>query len=108
MKRTLVFSAEIAEAAAALAEGESRGDELLAGAKWVLERSAESGARVWQDPPIYVLSAQAGPRGPALSVFYTLSYDQVLVLSLGAKNALPAGIAQTARPAAIGPGGDGY
>lgn len=105
MKRTVVFPEALGAEAADFADRVSRGDELLEAARWVLERNAESGARVWQDPPIYVLPLQSGKRRanrPGLSVFYTIAYDQVLVLSLGDGNAIPAKLA------AIGPKAPGY
>ena len=111
MKRTLVFPEALGAGAADFAESATRGDELLEGARWVLERDAESGVRVWQDPPIYVLPLQAGKRKasrPGLSVFYTIAYDQVLVLSLGEGNAIPARNTVPVGIAAIGPEAHGY
>jgi hypothetical protein len=99
MKRTLVYPEALGAAATDIGEGKARGDEFLEGAKWVLERDAEAGTRVCLDPPIYVLSLQAGPRRAGLFVFYTIAYDQVLVLSLAEGNA---------QIRAIGPEGRGY
>jgi hypothetical protein len=88
MKRTLVFPGNPGGDADPFPAARARGDELWDGARWVLEREAEAGMLVWQDPPIYVLAMEAGPtrmgadQGPRLSVFYTIAYDRVLVLSL--------------------------
>lgn len=86
MRRNLVFPAAVADTAAAMSEAGFRRDELLEGAFWVLERSAESGLRLWQDPPLYALRAKAGPRGEAVSVLYAIDYDRVVVLSLIGEN----------------------
>lgn len=87
MKRTLLFPAAVADIAADMGEGRFRRDELLEAALWVLERDAESGQRLWQDPPLYRVSAQAGPWGASVSVLYTIDYDRVVVLSLAEANA---------------------
>ena len=86
-----------------------RSDEFLEGAKWVLERDAEQGRKVWQDPPLYVLAMEGGARQPRLSLFYTIAYDKVLLLSLSGENG-PEGAAEKAPAgsAGIGPGSDGY
>ena len=94
MKRTLIIPASL-EASTLSAEswetadletgtrlGASRADEFLEGAKWVLEREAEKGRQVWQDPPIYLLAMEGGARHPRLSLLYTIAYDKVVLLSL--------------------------
>lgn len=109
MIRTLLFPGAIADAAAALGEAGSRKDELLQAALWVLERNAEAGARLWPDPPLYALHAQAGPRGAGLSVLYAIDHDRVVVLSLAEGNpeSAPVGpIIPGLR--GIGPEGAGY
>jgi hypothetical protein len=109
MKRTLLFPAAVADAATAMGEGGSRKDELLEGAFWVLERNAESGQRLWQDPPLYAVRAQAGPRGAAVSVLYTIDHDRVVVLSLAEGNADSGpGSPIPARLRGIGPEDAGY
>jgi hypothetical protein len=86
MKRTLIIPDSMVAAATALEREVRRSDEFLEGAKWILEREAEKGRQVWQDPPIYVLAMEAGSDCPRLSLFYTIAYDKVLLLSIvGAK-----------------------
>lgn len=82
MKRTLIIPDAMNQAATALERAVRRSDEFLEGAKWVLEREAEKGRQVSQDPPIYVLAMEAGADHPRLSLFYTISYDKVLLLSI--------------------------
>lgn len=84
--------------------GAPRTDEFLEGAKWVLERDAESGRQVWQDPPIYFLAMDGGSKRPSLSLFYTIAYDKVVLLSLINGNEGNS----TARALGIGPGTAGY
>ena len=84
--------------------GASRTDEFLEGAKWVLERDAEAGRQVWQDPPIYFLAMQGGSKQPSLSLFYTIAYDKVVLLSLSEGNAGN----RLAGALGIGPGAAGY
>jgi len=129
MKRTLIIPESLDAAAMETLEaadprrgnrlGAPRADEFLEGARWVLERDAEKGRRVWQDPPIYVLSMEGGAKHPPLSLFYTIAYDKVLLLSLSWGNeanagtgAMPARGIKSAnrppRPSGIGPGSDGY
>ncbi|MDB5102959.1 MAG: hypothetical protein JWP91_648 [Fibrobacteres bacterium] len=100
MKRTLIVPESLESAGLAMMTA-GRTDEFLEGAKWVLEREAERGRLVWQDPPVYVLAMEAGADSPRLSLFYTISYDKVVLLSLSGGNR-PAG-----RPG-IGPGSPGY
>jgi hypothetical protein len=97
MKRTLIVPESLESAAAleatfpegaVIQAGPRRTDEFLEGAKWVLERDAETGRRVWQDPPIYALAMEGGAKQPRLTLFYTIAYDKVLLLSLSAGNAL--------------------
>jgi hypothetical protein len=108
MKRTLIIP-ETLEAGASGLEDARRTDEFLEGAKWVLEREAEKGREVWQDPSIYVLAMEGVVGHPRLSLFYTIAYDKVLLLSLSAGNG-PSGPAETGRAgsAGIGPGTAGY
>lgn len=87
--------------------GASRADEFLEGAKWVLERDAEAGRQVWQDPPIYLLSMDGGSRHPSLSLFYTIAYDKVVLLSLSQGNGGNEGN-RKAGVLGIGPGPAGY
>jgi hypothetical protein len=101
MKRTLIMTETLGAAAEALQNGPGRTDEFLAGAKWVLEREAERGIRVRQDPPIYMLAMEGGARQGSLSLFYTIARDRVLLLSLSEGNAPPCA-------PGIGPGGLGY
>ncbi|MEO6094938.1 MAG: hypothetical protein ABIW76_04390 [Fibrobacteria bacterium] len=116
MKRTLIIP-ESLEASTLSAEGRGtadletgarlaapRVDEFLEGAKWVLEREAEKGRQVWQDPPIYLLAMEGGIRHPRLSLLYTIAYDKVVLLSLSRGNA----INQPASPSSIGPGSHRY
>lgn len=84
--------------------GASRADEFLEGAKWVLERDAEAGRQVWQDPPIYFLAMDGGSKHPSLSLFYTIAYDKVVLLSLSQGNAGN----RLAKVSGIGPGPAGY
>ena len=84
--------------------GAPRADEFLEGAKWVLERDAEAGRQVWQDPPIYFLAMQGGSKQPSLSLFYTIAYDKVVLLSLSEGNAGN----RLAGALGIGPGAAGY
>lgn len=123
MKRTLIIPEALE--AIALAEGQSphwagqagypdlksgsrlgapRTDEFLEGAKWVLERDAEAGRQVWQDPPIYFLAMEGGSKQPSLSLFYTIAYDKVVLLSLSEGNAGN----RLAGALGIGPGTVGY
>jgi hypothetical protein len=87
--------------------GASRTDEFLEGAKWVLERDAEAGRQVWQDPPIYFLAMDGGSKQPSLSLFYTIAYDKVVLLSLLKGNEGNAGN-RLAEVLGIGPGAAGY
>ena len=89
MKRTLIVPDAMLKAAADLEMEVRRADEFLEGAQWILEREAEKGRRVSQDPPIYVLSMEAGSGHPRLSLFYTIAYDKVLLLSISAGNLPP-------------------
>ena len=84
--------------------GAPRTDEFLEGAKWVLERDAEAGRQVWQDPPIYFLAMDGGSKRPSLSLFYTIAYDKVVLLSLSEGNAGN----RLAKVPGIGPGAAGY
>ena len=84
--------------------GAPRTDEFLEGAKWVLERDAEAGRQVWQDPPIYFLAMHGGSKQPSLSLFYTIAYDKVVLLSLSEGNAGN----RLAGSLGIGPGAVGY
>lgn len=84
--------------------GAPRADEFLEGAKWVLERDAEAGRQVWQDPPIYFLAMHGGSKQPSLSLFYTIAYDKVVLLSLSEGNAGN----RLAGSLGIGPGAAGY
>ena len=84
--------------------GAPRTDEFLEGAKWVLERDAEAGRQVWQDPPIYFLAMHGGSKQPSLSLFYTIAYDKVVLLSLSEGNAGN----RLAGSLGIGPGAAGY
>ena len=82
MKRTLIFPENLESSLAAM-EGETRrSDEFLEGAKWILERDAEQGQRVSLDPPIYMVAMEAAADHPPLSLFYTIAYDKVLLLSV--------------------------
>ncbi|MDB5050099.1 MAG: hypothetical protein JWO30_3170 [Fibrobacteres bacterium] len=86
MKRTLIIPDSMLLAATELEREVRRSDEFLEGAKWVLEREPEKGRQVWQDPPIYVLAMEATADHPRISLFYTIAYDKVLLLSIvGAK-----------------------
>ncbi len=89
MKRTLVFPENLESSLVAIEAETHRSDEFLEGAKWILERDAELGRQVWQDPPIYVLAMEAARDQPRLSLFYTIAYDKVLLLSLSMGNAPP-------------------
>jgi hypothetical protein len=96
MKRTLIIPDSLLATATALENEIRRTDEFLEGARWVLEREAEQGRQVSQDPPIYVLSMEAAADRPRLSVFYTIAYDKVLLLSITAGN-------RPLAPSGIGP-----
>lgn len=86
MKRALVFPAAVAEAAGRMGEGAYRTDEMLEGLFWMLERGAEAGHRIWMDPPLYRLRAEAGPWGATVSVLYAFDPERVVVLALAEGN----------------------
>ncbi|HKP96695.1 MAG TPA: hypothetical protein VJ385_13130, partial [Fibrobacteria bacterium] len=83
---TLILPDAMLHASTELEKHVRRLDEFLEGAKWVLEREAEKGRLVSQDPPIYALAMEAGAHHPRLALFYTIAYDKVLLLSISAGN----------------------
>jgi hypothetical protein len=95
MKWTLIASERLEMEVARMA-GTARGDEFLEGAKWMLERNAGCGRQVRVEPPLYALCMEADAQRPRLSLFYTIDYDKVLLLSLSQGNEAPA-------PPGIGP-----
>jgi len=62
-----------------------RADEFLDGAKWILERDAEAGRCLDRGSGLHVLEMKEVPDHPRLSLFYSIDYDMVRILSLRSK-----------------------
>jgi hypothetical protein len=105
MRRTLHIPEAVAAAAAGLERHARRTDEFLEGARWILERDAEWGRRLTQDPPLYALDMEAEAGHPSMTLFYTIDYDTVVLLSISPENR-PAILAPA--PPGIGPGDARY
>jgi hypothetical protein len=61
-----------------------RVDEFLEGAKWILARDPEVGLCVSPEKALHVLTMEELPDHPRLSLFYSIDYDRIMLLSLKA------------------------
>ncbi len=59
-----------------------RADEFMEGAKWILERDALRGVTVCENPPVFALGINAMAEKTAISVYYTVSFQNVYLLSI--------------------------
>lgn len=100
MIRALLETEAYVEQARELEGMGRRVDEFLEGAKWILERDAEAGTCLSRDTALHVLSMKEVPDHPRLSLFYSIDYDKILLLSLSlfsdrpnsTKSGAPAGL----------------